>query len=104
MLLCLLALHQDTAPVLLLQALEPCTACLDLLLRWCVLRLADGNTQTLVSVTSMLKVGNNPAAGMSSQHFGSIPTPSTPHGAAWSSMAKRGSVSNLTLQAVMGRL
>lgn len=39
-----------------LQALEPCVASLDLLLRWCVLRLADGNTQTLVSVTSMLKV------------------------------------------------
>lgn len=39
-----------------LQALEPCVASLDLLLRWCVLRLADGNTQTLVSVTSLLKV------------------------------------------------
>lgn len=39
-----------------LQALEPCVASLDLLLRWCVLRLADGNTQTLVSVTGMLKV------------------------------------------------
>lgn len=41
-----------------LQALDPCTAGLDLLLRWCVLRLADGNTQTLVSVTGMLKVGD----------------------------------------------
>jgi hypothetical protein len=39
-----------------LQALDPCVASMDLLLRWCVLRLADGNTQTLVSVTSMLKV------------------------------------------------
>lgn len=41
----------------MLQALDPCVAALDLLLRWCVLRLADGNTQTLVSVTGMLKVG-----------------------------------------------
>lgn len=32
-------------------------ASLDLLLRWSVLRLVDGNTQTLVGVTGMLKVG-----------------------------------------------
>jgi hypothetical protein len=32
-------------------------ACLDLILRWSVLRLAEGNTQTLLSVLSMLKVG-----------------------------------------------
>eukprot|EP00775_Hariotina_reticulata_P007310 gene7310-7523_t len=38
------------------EAYEACIACLDLLLRWSVVRLAEGNTQTLVSVTSMLKV------------------------------------------------
>jgi hypothetical protein len=34
---------------------EACVACLDLLLRWAVVRLAEGNTQTLVGVTGMLK-------------------------------------------------
>lgn len=33
-----------------------CVACLDLLLRWSVVRIAEGNTQTLVGVTGMLKV------------------------------------------------
>lgn len=39
-----------------LQVLEICISCLDLLLRWSVVRLAEGNTQTLVGVTGMLKV------------------------------------------------
>lgn len=39
-----------------LQALDVCTSCLDLLLRWAVLRLAEGNTQTLVAVTGLLRV------------------------------------------------
>ena len=30
-------------------------ACLDLLLRWCVLRVVESNTQSLVKVTDMLK-------------------------------------------------
>ncbi|KAF6262791.1 armadillo-type protein [Scenedesmus sp. NREL 46B-D3] len=34
---------------------EACVACLDLLLRWAVVRLAEGNTKTLVGVTGMLK-------------------------------------------------
>ncbi|WIA20535.1 hypothetical protein OEZ85_004930 [Tetradesmus obliquus] len=34
---------------------EACIAGLDLLLRWAVVRLAEGNTQTLVGVTGMLK-------------------------------------------------
>jgi hypothetical protein len=43
------------------KAYEACIACLDLVLRWSVVRLAEGNTQTLVSVTSMLKVGTTAA-------------------------------------------
>jgi hypothetical protein len=34
---------------------DACVACLDLLLRWAVVRLAEGNTKTLVGVTGMLK-------------------------------------------------
>ena len=29
--------------------------CLDLLLRWCVLRIVESNTQSLVKVTELLK-------------------------------------------------
>ena len=42
--------------IVTLQAAEVCISCLDLLLRWSVVRLAEGNTQTLVGVTGMLKV------------------------------------------------
>jgi len=38
-------------PPLLLKVM----ACLDLLLRWCVLRVVESNTQSLVKVTDMLK-------------------------------------------------
>jgi len=51
-------LLQKVVTLYCLQALDPCISCLDLLLRWCVLRLADGNTQTLVSVTGMLKASH----------------------------------------------
>jgi hypothetical protein len=34
---------------------QVCVACLDLLLRWAVVRLAEGNAKTLVGVTGMLK-------------------------------------------------
>jgi len=35
---------------------EEVLQCLDLILRWSVVRLAEGNTQTLLSVLAMLKV------------------------------------------------
>jgi hypothetical protein len=42
---------------------EEAVAALDLILRWSVLRLAEGNTQTLLSVLAMLKVRGSVCLG-----------------------------------------
>lgn len=51
---------QCAAAEMLKDALTDCydevLSCLDLVLKWAVLRIVEGNTQTLISVLTMLKV------------------------------------------------